>query len=235
MIWPRSACAPAPSAAAGSSRSRSTHGRMAWSWSWWCCARRAASAVYPLATHGGWSCPVSCGPDVRHHHGCGRGAEWRGVPPRTTARLWNALRRATWRHAVELRSAVHGHELLSLRRQTHRRENGPFSPAFRGRGGGHSYTNLPSVAGHGPWPTARRGQWPEAAFAATTTSHAASEGATRLAGPPPRRRAPWHGAGPRGQACGFLLSPICGITSPTDFSHSHTVLCTPPRRREGGR
>jgi hypothetical protein len=73
----------------------------------------------------------------------GRGAEWRGVPPRTTARLWNALRRATWRHAVELRSAVHGHELLSLRRQTRRRENGPFSPAFRGRGGGHSYTKFP--------------------------------------------------------------------------------------------
>ena len=31
----------------------------------------------------------------------------------------------------------------------------------------HCYANLPSVAGHGPWPTARRGQWPEAAFVAT--------------------------------------------------------------------
>ena len=30
----------------------------------------------------------------------------------------------------------------------------------------HCYANLPSVAGHGPCPTARRGQWPEAAFAA---------------------------------------------------------------------
>src|SRR6516225_6425650 len=30
-----------------------------------------------------------------------------------------------------------------------------------------SYGCLPAVAGHGPWPTARRGQWPEAAFAAT--------------------------------------------------------------------
>jgi hypothetical protein len=50
-----------------------------------------------------------------------------------------------------------------------------------------------------------------------------------------RRRAPWHGAVACCQACGFLLSPICGITSPTDFSHSHTVCCTPPRRREGGR
>src|SRR6516165_3299990 len=29
-----------------------------------------------------------------------------------------------------------------------------------------SYGFLPSVAGHGPWPTARRGPWPEAAFAA---------------------------------------------------------------------
>jgi hypothetical protein len=47
----------------------------------------------------------------------------------------------------------------------------------------HSYAHLPSVAGHGPWPTARRGQWPEAAFAATAPGHAASEGATRLAGP----------------------------------------------------
>jgi hypothetical protein len=67
------------------------------------------------------------------------------------------------------------------------------------------------------------------------TGHAASAGAARLAGPPPRRRAPWHGAVPRGQAYAFLLSPICGITSSTDFSHSHTVCCTPPRRREGGR
>ena len=33
-----------------------------------------------------------------------------------------------------------------------------------------SYGCLPSVAGHGPWPTARRGQWPEAAFAATARS-----------------------------------------------------------------
>jgi len=45
----------------------------------------------------------------------------------------------------------------------------------------------------------------------------------------------WHGAVTRFHDCGFLLSPICGITSPTGFSHSHTVLCTPPRRREGGR
>src|SRR6516162_3866135 len=96
-----------------------------------------------------------------------------------------------------------------------------------------SYGFLPSVAGHGPWPTARRGPWPAAAFAATATGHAASEGATRLSGPPPRRRAPWHGAVPRGQACGFLLSPRCGITSPTGFSHSHTVCCTPHWRREG--
>jgi hypothetical protein len=44
-----------------------------------------------------------------------------------------------------------------------------------------------------------------------------------------------HGAVPRGQICGFLLSPICGITSPTGFSRSHTVLCTPHRPREGGR
>jgi len=98
-----------------------------------------------------------------------------------------------------------------------------------------SYGFLPSVAGHGPCPTARRGQWPKAAFAATTTGHAASAGATRLAGPPPRRRAPWHGAVPRRQACGFLLSPICDIKSPTDFTYAHTVCCTPYRRRKGGR
>ena len=29
----------------------------------------------------------------------------------------------------------------------------------------------------------------------------------------------WHGAVTRFHDCGFLLSPICGITSPTGFSH----------------
>src|SRR6516162_3554279 len=119
---------------------------------------------------------------------------------------------------VPLRGPVHGARARTVVRRCSRHA---------------SYGFLPSVAGHGPWPTARRGQWPEAAFAATAPGPAASEGATRLAGPPPRRRAPWHGAGTRGQACGFLLSSRCGITSPTDFSHSHTVLCTPPRHREG--
>src|SRR6516162_5853652 len=99
---------------------------------------------------------------------------------------------------------------------------------------GHSYAHLPSVAGHGPCPTAMRGQWPKAAFAVTAPGHAASAGAMRLLCALPRRRAPWHGAVPRGQAYAFLLSPICGITSPTDVSHSHTVCCTPPRHREGG-
>jgi hypothetical protein len=61
------------------------------------------------------------------------------------------------------------------------------------------------------------------------------QGTTQLSGPPPRRRAPWHSAVPRFHHGCFLLSPICGITSPTDFSHSHTVCCTQPRRREGGR
>jgi hypothetical protein len=70
-----------------------------------------------------------------------RGAAWWGVPLRTTSSLWEALRRATWYHAVELRSAGHGHELLPLRRQTRWRENGPFSPAFRGYEGRHSYAN----------------------------------------------------------------------------------------------
>ena len=60
------------------------------------------------------------------------GAAWWGLPPRTTARLWDALRRATWRHAVEHRSALHGHERRPCRRQTRWRENGPFCPAFRG-------------------------------------------------------------------------------------------------------
>src|SRR6516162_11399165 len=63
-----------------------------------------------------------------------------------------------------------------------------------------SYGFLPAVAGHGLWPTARRGPWPEAAFAQPATGHAASAGATRLAGPPPRRRAPWHGAVARRRA-----------------------------------
>ena len=57
----------------------------------------------------------------------------------------------------------------------------------------------------------------------------------RLSGPPPRRRAPCPGAVPRGQICGFLLSPICGIKSLTGFVNSHTACCTPYRRREGGR
>ena len=58
---------------------------------------------------------------------------------------------------------------------------------------------------------------------------------SRRPGRASRRRATVRADGAGGQACGFLLSPICGITSPTDFANFHTVCCTPPRRREGGR
>ena len=37
------------------------------------------------------------------------------------------------------------------------------------------------------------------------------------------------------RTAGVLLSPVCGRTSPIGLSHAHTVCCTPPRPREGGR
>ena len=76
---------------------------------------------------------------------------------------------------------------------------------------------------------------PEAAFAEPADRACRGGGSDAALVSPPWLRAPGHGAVPRGQAGGFLLSPICGITSPTDFANFHTVCCTPPRRREGGR
>src|SRR6516165_9328868 len=97
-----------------------------------------------------------------------------------------------------------------------------------------SYGFLASVAGHGPWPTARRGQWPEAAFAATAPGHAASEGATRLAGP-------YHHLS--GGVCSRLAkasrredvqveAPVaCGDCAAFDF---HPTLAGMPRAPLGG-
>ena len=84
-----------------------------------------------------------------------------------------------------------------------------------------------SLARHDSFSSVRPGSHSDASrpLQHLRTGHAASAGATRLACLLPRRRAPWHGAVPCGQACGFLLSPICGITSPTGFALcSHRLL-----------
>jgi hypothetical protein len=127
-------------------------------------------------------------------------------------------RLGTWRH--------HGRVSTSF---------APFSTAFWPQRSAQPLVGRwRAAAGHPRVGRGRRRAWPRGPRS-KAPGHAASEVSTRLSGPPPRRRAPWHGAVTRGEACGFLLSPIWGITSPTDFSHSYTVCCTPYRRREGGR